>query len=360
MNKESSIKLLLASRAAESPLTEGGFVLLSDLAKSLVHQNLIETSVFSLIDEHMNKPNKVKAFSSIGWRNISKFQYPIGIYNHSGKYDVVHTAHIPTVKNSIILKAVTRRARKNGVKFIQTITGLPNLDDKNLHELLWGDFVVCQTSSAYKRVSLLTKKHVSLITPWPSPQRVAFDEIRKKNTRLKLNVDGRMVLFPGEFERMGIGLDFADCLAHIFKNDPCCKVYLACRFDNLGVGKRLAKMFPCNVVNVGETNNIIELLEASDLTIFPTRKMENKFHPPLIIMESLSLGTPTLISDLIDIDKNVSTLLKIIPSSDGWFGFADKILEASEERTDVKKIINNNNFTQMFKAYRSLYLKAGK
>ena len=349
-----NIKLLLATRAMESPPYEGGFVLLSDIAGSVPIQTIFELSMFS-VRKKSSTINAERVFSKTGWGNLSKLQFPIGLWRTAHKYRIVHTAHIPSKNNVQIIKFSITRARTNGTKFIQTITGLPRVDNEGLKALLWGDSIVCQSPSVYERVCKISDKPVHLIIPWPSPKRLKFASINRQKTRNKfLRGKEHLVVFPGEFERMAIGTDFSECLKEFFILKPNSLVVLACRFDNIGVADRIVKKFPGQVVSLGQTSNIIDIIGAADLVLFPTKKMDEKFHPPLIIMEALSLGVPTLISDKIDLNESVSNLLKKISSEAGWKEFA-RVMHSTIETTGFSGENSTVRFDKMIKAYKKLY-----
>lgn len=353
-------KILFASRALESPPQEGGFVLLRDIATRLAldPESSLAPSMFSKSKSPYEGISPDKVFTVTGWNRRSKLEFFVGLLRRAHLYDIVHAAHIPTTKNARLMSRAIRRAKRRGTKFVQTITGLPVVDDKQLSQMLWGDSIVCQSPSVYQRVRRLTSKPVSLIVPWPSTVRVSADNNRLSTTRshlLSKKNTGPIVVFPGEFERMGIDTTFADCLSRFIEHNPGCLIILACRFDRLGVGDKLAAQFPDNVQSLGKTSNIIELMEAADLVIFPTRKMDEKFHPPLIITEALSLVTRVLVSNKIDIEPATSPLLSIEPSSSSWARFADAMHEAVHASHSKIPEASKSGFDSMFHDYLRVY-----
>ncbi|HEX5447770.1 MAG TPA: glycosyltransferase [Candidatus Saccharimonadales bacterium] len=358
----SKTKVLFATRAMESPPREGGFVLLSETATRLSGDKQVSPYMFSASTSAKNGVIPVKVFSKTGWSPRIKAEFMLGIFNSAQRFDIVHTAHIPTRQNVFMLKTLTRRARNSGTQFVQTITGLPSSAKTSggLKELLWGDHIVCQSWETYARVRHLHRS-VSLITPWASDKRVRYDARRRMATRKSL-IPGKdkVVVFPGEFERLGVDETFGLCLEVFFKDNPDSLVVLACRFDKSGIGQRLSDRFPGRVVSVGETDGIIELLEAADLVIYPVRKMESKFQPPLVLIEALQLGTPVLASSLINIDPSVSGNLSLEQAVENWSSFATEMSRLVKKRHKRTAQDGIQHFQEMVGGYQQIYVEMHK
>jgi glycosyltransferase involved in cell wall biosynthesis len=362
MNQKTSV--LFASRAIESPPQEGGFVVLTDLARALTQDTRIAPSVFAATNHKIENIGTERVFSKPGWDPRVRAEFAHGLFRKAHKFDIVHTAHIPTRQNVLLMRAVTKRARRAGTRFVQTITGLPkvDIDLKELNGLLWGDRIVCQSQSVYDKVTQLRSADtVSLIVPWPSSDRISYDEKRRAKTRQKLfpGID-KVVVFPGEFDRLGVDTSFAECLEAFFEQSKNSVVVLACRFDEMGTGKKLVEQFPGKVISLGTTTQIIPLLEAADLVIYPVKKMHSKFQPPLVLMEALQLGTPVLVSTLIDLPASTSSLLYSHDLGTGWTDFGVKL--AHSVNTPIKRNSNSNHssFSAMVKNYCDTYLAFSK
>lgn len=350
-------KVLFATRALESPPAEGGFLLLLDIAKSFVGDESIEPTVFSALQNSNEGLNTKKVFTKTGWSAKAKYQFLVSLLLESRHYDVVHTAHVPTKKNVLWLKYISKRARHiSSVKFVQTITALPQeVDSNDINAFLWGDYIVCQSQSAYNKVKSV-RENVSLIIPWPSPSRIALNEQRYHNTRDKLLTQHKkLVVFPGEFKRLGIGSDFMACIQKFISEQPNVLLVLACRFDHDNIGRTLADQFPENVLSLGETDTIISLLEAADLVIFPARNMDGKFQPPLVIMESLQLGTPVLASNIVDVEGSLPKYIDFC-SANNWESFAQKMSEMLESTPSMNRSFQKNSYYKnMITNYKHIY-----
>ena len=182
-----------------------------------------------------------------------------------------------------------------------------------MSSLLWGDVIVVQTADLLAKFQAIYPKPITFIPPWPSPKRVQYDETRRLEVRKTLlGKYRRLIVFPGEFQRMGIDEGFEVCLENFFRLSADSKVVLACRFDETGIGNKLSMRFPGRVASVGLTNDIIKIIEAADLVVFPSKKMRGKFNPPMVIMEALHLNRKVMVSDCIGVEEELSNSLRYI------------------------------------------------
>ncbi len=352
----SKIKTLFATRAIESPPREGGFVLLSDIAGSIVEDAAIEPFFFSATKQSKSKIGIEKVFSKPGWSKKTRLEFILGLRKSAHKYSVVHTAHIPTRQNVRLIKLATRQARRKGTKFVQTITGLPKLDisSQELNKLLWGDYIVCQSKTIFNQVRTL-RDSASLISPWRPSSVVRYDDKHRAALKGKFYPDSKsIVVFPGEFDRLGVDKSFAECLKIFLEETTDSIVVLACRFDKKGTGKALADKFPGRVISLGETKQIMPLLEAADLVIYPTRKMDSKFQPPLVLVEAVQLGTPVLVSHMLDFSPSVQANV-----SNNWDDFANKMVDLINRKIE-RPLVREDEFENMVKTYKTIYQNLAK
>lgn len=316
-------RVLFASRPVESTEAEGGLQLQRDLAPALASEDMA-TSILGTGRRWSSVP-AIPVYSEARWDRKRRVEFVRGLLHHQVSFDVVHTAHLPTPVNARLLRAVSKRGRRAGVRYVQTVTALPK-PNGSLAPYLWGDVVVCQSIGARDAIQAVGSD-ARLITPWPSPSRVGHDAARRDATRAdRYDRWDRVVTFPGEFRRLGVGSDFERAIARVVERSPDSVVVLACRYDREGVGDRLAAQFPRNVVSLGPVDGgIIELLEASDLVIYPARSMDLKFQPPMALLESLVLGTPVLASDLVELPSVAGSRAYSIPFGSDWADFGDRV-----------------------------------
>jgi glycosyltransferase involved in cell wall biosynthesis len=355
------MKVLFASRAYESKKQEGGFVLLIDIAEFIsLNSKDIKTSFFSTnkINNQGFEIELVPIFSNTGWGKWRGLEFFIGLFLNQYRFEIIHTAHVPTLGNSTLFRFLKFFGKFAGIRYLQTITSLPEVSNKKLKYLCWGDAINCLSNEAEKR---LTKININTVTmlPWPSPNRIRFNSDRRKVTRSQFfsNFD-KIILYPGEFSKLGIGSDFSDCISETLSLDESICFVLACRFDIQGIGKEIVSKLPKSlrrqVILLGESNQIIELIEASDLVIFPALKMTGKFQPPLVLMESLALGVPILTSDIIDIgiDLDEDVFRQVLFTNWRDFGNEVKLSLASSKSPGFQR---KNLFEDMALKYMNIY-----
>lgn len=359
------IKILYASRALESPPREGGFVVLSDIAKRLNVPDLgYDPYMFSVKNISISGLGTEKVFTQTGWNARVKIEFFYGLFRKAHLYDIVHTAHIPTKQNSRLIKLAIKKARKSNTLFVQTITGLPKIDisQKDLKKLLWGDHIVCQSEKTYKKVknALDQLQSCSLIVPWRPNSSISYSEERRVDTRNKLfSGFKKVVVFPGEFDRLGVDATFSECIKTFLKSSPDSLVVFACRFDKKKTGQVIAQQFPNQVRSLGSTEDIIPILEASDLIIYPVRTMNSKFQPPLVLLEALQLRSRVLISKVVDLDSNLSPLIAY-ENTGSWVAFGKKMAELIRSDSPSSHEPSNYSFNKMFDQYLDVYKNLGK
>lgn len=358
--KKNSVKILFASRAKESAPREGGFVVLTDIARKLSNSKT-GFSPFMFSTNHKTSDNigTECIYSDIGWNRKLRLEFFLGLYRKAHFYDIVHTAHIPTKLNTHLIKFAIKKARKSGTLFVQTITGLPatNINQEELKKLIWGDHIVCQSEGTYKKVRKLisSSQSCSLITPWRPDDIIQFDKGRRIETRKKLFAGYKhIVIFPGEFDRLGVDVKFRECIKSFFENSKDSLVVFACRFDKKGTGQIIASEFPHQVKSLGSTDNIIPLLEGSDLVIYPVRTMDHKFQPPLVILEALQLKSKVLISDAIEIKQDLSSLIEY-EKVDDWAVYGKTMAKILASKKNTTLHVNHYSFNNMYEQYFEIY-----
>ena len=361
-----TIPVLLASRAIESPGVEGGFQLLADLAKWFDKSDQVSPVTFCAA-RRSGDAGALRAFRRPGWNRARQVEFALALARYAGRFPIVHTAHVPTRDNSRVMRGLATRPRARGTRFVQTVTALPNVGDDELRELLWGDHVVCQSERALSRVQALGIE-ATLIQPWPSPDRLASTYSRAGMVRTALSATSRpLVVFPGEFDRLGVGLDLLPMIDELIARTPDVLVVLACRNDRTGIGVHLAEVRPGHIVNVGQVTWILDLLKAADVVIFPAATMHGKFQPPLVLMEALQLGTPVVAAEPVERISGVEGFAQAPwPEGGGPSRFADLIhrsLGASEGRRQrtVEELLTGQfalSAEQYSRVYRQVFRAA--
>lgn len=354
MTEATRRRVLFATRPINQREPEGGLQLQRDLVDQISREGSLSPAVFATkFSATHDSETMVPIYSDDHWNRQRRLEFLAGTWKHHSNFDILHSAHVPTVANSLALTAIARRHRAAGNASVQTITALPQRE-RVTTAFLWGDTVVCQSKTALDRV-LDAGANATLITPWPNPKRISYDEVRRQATRLErfANWDD-IVLFPGEFDRLGVDRGFDQTIGRLLKRRPGTLVILACRFDTEGIGRWLEDRYPGKVLSLGLLRGgMTELLEAADLVIFPARRMTGKFQPPLVLLESLALGTPVYATEVVEMPEDSRMLVQLAPVSLPWVEHGDLIADVLDRAAD--RVPVSWGFPVSFRQYMKLF-----
>lgn len=349
------IRVLFASRAHESAHTEGGYLLLKDLAARAAEDPAVEATVFST-SKKRDASGGVKllpAFARGGWGLWPAVQFVRSLRRWAGAFDVVHTAHVPTATNSRVLRRIRRHANRGGTRFVQTITALPQRGNLR-SDLFWGDAIVCLNDAAASEARQFHDT-VSTIAPAVRPERL------QNRPRMPADVAERVagqkvVCIPVDLVRVG-DFDLQGFCESLLASRDDLIVIFPCRFGEEELAGELVTALSqphTDRVHVFATIDwMLDLLAASDVVAYPVTDMRKKFNPPLVLLEAAQLGTSIVTTS--------SILLGSLASSDGLRQLKSSRIAswtaAVCEMIDSKKRIDNANvqFDDAYAQYASLY-----
>lgn len=353
------VRVLFATRAYESRPVEGGFVFLRDLARGM--RDISDVRPWFLSTRHGDREGEIGLVGGLRaaeWTFGSRISFVRGLAAYHAHFDVIHTAHAPTGLNAPFFRLLRSVGRASDTRFVQTITALPRGRSLPGGLLCWGDRTVCQTREHRDRLGDLDDP-VRCITPWPAPDRVALDRERRNETRRRrFSRYDRIVVFPGEFRRLGLDVGFRECILAMLRHRPDTCVVLACRHDSDGIGSEIHRSLPDGIAQrvfvVGEIPWILRLLEAADLVIYPARTMSGKFQPPLVLLETLTLGVPVLVSAQIALPDSAGSDLTFVEPTRSWRRFGRRARHLLEHRPTGPRPVNR--FPETIRAYRRCFV----
>lgn len=313
------MNVLFATRAFQSPPTEGGYLVLKDLAVASHNDKDIQASFFSLKDAaapNLNNIQFIPTFSRRGWGKYqaTQFVYKLGV--QAKNYDIVHTSHVPTKTNSLIFNRI--KSKNKDTRFVQTITALPaaySLSSK----LLWGDAVVCLNSDT---ASLLSRYHsnVKWIPPLPSVDRLENSAPIPGELRRKI-IEKKVITFPVVLDRISREFPVKEIVTTLLEQEADTYIIFACRFNHEGQAKEWLPddgSLHDRVGIYGEVEWYTSLLRASNVIVYPISDLRGKFNPPMVLTEAFALGKPIVASKgvaLNDLSLSVLLIDKDSPSS---------------------------------------------
>lgn len=349
-------RLLFASRAYESPDTEGGFVHLKDIAARAGADEVFEPAFLSRVrDGHVAGIAMAGGFSRTGWGVRASWEFVTGLTAMNAKVDLVHTAHVPTVLNSRILAYVSGVGRKQGVRYVQTVTALPSVHQ--LHRrLFWGDAVSCLNASDTEVVSRY-HGNVRTIAPVPGPDRLAARATMPEEFARKL-ASRTVVCFPIDVSRLSSSFSLVDLCAGLLRRLDNLHIVFACRFGEERDLRRSMDALGsrCDRISViGEIDWILELFRHSKVVVYPAASLQKKFNPPLVVMEAACLGAAVVVSDEVDLSAapQGSRVQRVGGTSSSlWL---DAIVTALDSRQTSDGL--NDDFERSYQQYRDLYLE---
>lgn len=360
--KSKKIHVLFASRAYESPQSEGGFVLLRDLAREFSESKDFQATFFSAGAANDSGVEMLKIYQKVGWGDRCRLEFLLAILRHQSRFDIVHIAHVPTLINVKFMKFVSKLGKRSHVRYIQTITAIPKTPKETLHQLFWGDKIICQTNETLETV-LREGLDPVLISPRIPPARVRFDQVRRRQTRkFRFSSFSKVIVYPGEYDRLGIDETFSIFIRKVLSEIANSCVVLACRFDESRVGENIimdcSEDYPGRVFSMMEIDWIVDLLEAADLVVFPARSMEGKFQPPLVLLEALALGRKVLVSEAVDLPKHFHSHLVYRASAMNFLEFANAAINCIRDLPDEGPVSDSiYEFDDMVERYQEIYLE---
>lgn len=222
-------------------------------------------------------------------------------------FDITHYLFTPTKENTSLVKWF---ARPKG-KTVQTVATLREdlYSERELRSLLFADKIIVYTDLTKQKLERLGFTNVTRIYPGIDLERYSP---QAKNpallTELGLKPEHFIVLYPGEYTRLGATDMLTEAFLGFFKNNPGTdlRFVFACRVKNDAdrekkqqVHARFAEAGLLEYVAFSDTiSDMPGLYNSSDVIIFPVENLKGKFDVPLIIIEAYACGKPVILSDL--------------------------------------------------------------
>ena len=326
--------VLMVTRPLSSPWNEGGKNLAYGIARNiknhkihlLVRKNFNE-KVSSNIILHRVYPSEYRYKISYT-EKLRLFYFLLKIKN----IDIYHFIYTPEIYSSKINKLLISLKSK---KSIQTIpTRLKNVSDK----LFFANKIVVISNFTK---NLLLKKGIKNVIKINTGIDTNYFKPFKKDIKLLKKFDGRfVVLIPIDLEKekgtriilkviKSIG-DSRDIL-FIFSYRSTKKRFLEKRF----LKRELFKLgLLKNVLFIKDPINIKNLINASDLVVYPLVNTYEKHEIPMILIESMSMEKPIVVWD-------VAPMNEIIKGNEGI-----KVNNHLDLKNAILKFIKNRNLAK--------------
>lgn len=223
------------------------------------------------------------------------------------EFDITHYLFTPTIQNTRIIRWFAKPSGKT----IQTIATLRDdiYSDRQLKRLFFADRLVVYTDRTKEKLIQLGFHNVIRIYPGIDLHHYAP---QAKNeailTELGLSLRDFVVIYPGEYARLGATDMIADAFFDFFRENPetNLRFVFACRVKNEAdaekkqeIHQRFANAHLLDYIAFSDTiSDMPGLYNASDVVIFPVENLKGKFDVPLVIIEAYACSKPVILSDL--------------------------------------------------------------
>lgn len=288
-----TLKILYATRAFESPHTEGGFLLLRDLATRAADDHDVAAAFFSSekVDRTVCGIRLIPGLKRVGWDLPLAIRFSQLVTVHSADFDVVQSAHVPTSLNTKVFRVIRRVRQKCGTRFVQTVTALP--DRRQLcKQLFWGDAVACINPEI---TDIVSKFHPNVRTIAPVPAQVRLTVREPAPPDFEEKISGKQVVcFPIDVARVSRSFNLEAVCRALLVHDRDIYLVFPCRFGQEGeVESRLSRilnLYSDRMAILGSLRWILGLLSKCDVVVYPISEVSGKFNPPLVLLEAAALG----------------------------------------------------------------------
>jgi glycosyltransferase involved in cell wall biosynthesis len=216
---------------------------------------------------------------------------------------IYHFYFTPELYSSRILRIIKKF--KKG-KFLQTFA-TPLKKTEMIPHLAFGDAIVVQSDHSLQNmakngVQTAQRIYLAVDTDTVKPG----IDIKATKNRLNIGPSQRVIIYAGNYY-LGCNDDLIKTIVTLCKKDKTLTFILACRIANpeedLPERARVEKalqdaQLAGQIIFLEQVENMLQLLALADIHIFPARKMFSKADIPLVLLESLALETPVIITDI--------------------------------------------------------------
>lgn len=283
--------------------------------------------------------------------------------------DIFHFYFVPTLITSRLLSAI---CRLHGKKSVQTIPSLPATlpPATKISELIFADQIVVYSDFSLRRLTTLGVNNVTRIDVGIEMER--WTHAQPDSTlrqQLGVNNEAILVLFAGEYARLGSVTVLKRIMPEAIKRHPHVHFLVACRIlspADLTIEEELKQMVQEQqlVEKVhfwGEVADFPALLSASDIFFFPVTEMAGKIDTPLTLLEAMAVGLPILTHDIRPLNEIEGlTDLSLAPDDNALLERLSHLVSNSALRQEVGTygqghVQQRYGLPQMVAAYEALY-----
>lgn len=257
-------------------------------------------------------------------------------------------------------------------KFLQTFA-TPIAEESRIPGLAFGDAVVVQSDYSLHRFHRQGVRNVERI--YPGIDTDTFKPgIDTTALKLKLNItDGqKVVLYAGNYY-LGCNHELTEIILRLTRKDRNLKFIMACRIgvpQDINDRARLQTVLQKEgvadqVIFLQHVESMAQIHEIADINIFPARSMQGKADIPLVLLESLAMETPVIITDIPPLNEIMKDNIGLQVRPGDAVKLADAIQELLDNdslRREMGKrgrqmVIREFSLQSYLAQYRALYQK---
>lgn len=367
LTRGQQMNILMVTRQISPPWDEGSKNLVWGMANHIEKCNIHllttrEASIKAKKNITLERIYPSKELSIIQKANLFR-----RLLKKDPEINIYHFFFHPTYLTSSLSKLILRYKGKASIQTIPSVFKR----DSNPRRYILGDKIVVLSNFMKEKLSSEGIDGVVKINPGVDVD-IFNPNGNSEDLRKSLGLsDEPIILYAGDYSyNRGIG-DILSALPEVLRSTPDLKIIIACRIKNQKDIKirehfieRLNKLGHLkSVMFLNTVDNIQELINLSDVCIFPAKDMYAKVDIPIILLESLSEEKPIIITDIRPLNEimveNVG--IKIPPGDhEALSSSIIRLIQNTDERRKMgkegrKMVKKQFNIINMAKQYENLY-----
>ncbi len=356
----------------------------SDSSKNLAHDIILHTDPEKVrytvlggdgFDLGLPHVRTKQIFSSAGRYQpglVQNLRTCFHLLRQGSDVDIFHFFYAPNPLTSFTLKVLMKFKKQ---KTVHTLCSRPR-DFASLTGQLYADSIVALSEETRQKIAALGRSDVVRIPPVVTvdpPEKIASLNIsRWAPLRAR---GGAVILYAGDYEYSGGHDVLLKAMPAMLRQDRTLTFVFACRNKTKQAAAIEAQVrSECqklgileNMVFLNEVDDMKLLIRACDLTVLPARSLFRKMDIPLVLLESLALERPVIVSDLPPLKELVSSDVGFAVDLEQPRELELKVLELARDKTLRERLGKNGralversyNASRIASQYEALYEKLG-
>ena len=358
----------MITRPIGEPWNEGGKNLAYNIARNIKNHkiNLLVKHNFS---NKLSKKFHLERIYSSSKKRRTNFSDKLRLFVRlisKDNLDCYHFIFTPELYSSLFSSVILKLKNKKSIQTIPT----PIKDKKFIRPLIFADRTV--VLSDYTKNFLINKGFNNIIKINPGID-TNFFKPGKRDLKLinKLNLkDKFVVLIPGELEPKRGSRVILKTLINLHNLEDIIFIFSYRKDNNKKhlkekkfIKSALSKHKRNNFIFLEDFHNIKEFINISDIIVYPTLDMNEKQEIPMILLESLAMEKPIIITDIPPLNEILKSNCGIKIGKGDFYKLSQEILNLKNNKKRRLKIGKNGrkmvvkyfNIIKIAREYEKLY-----